>query len=117
MAHCGAHADAGRDSEGDRQGCTRIVCDSLQPLEAASDDVAKRGLTTTVTYQTKNGGYTREIPNPNCLLEVRYFQAMMKAATKFGLNPLDRERITVSPFEDDDNNDGEDYSADDITFN
>ena len=92
-------------------------CSLFSKWLMAAEDVAKHGLTVMVEYKTKNGQYSRPVPNPNILTETRYFGAMLKAASKLGLSPIDRERVTVSPWpEDDDENTEEDYSADDITF-
>jgi P27 family predicted phage terminase small subunit len=62
----------------------------------AALDVDTIGQTIVVTSSTRTGKTEKPAPNPSCRLEVIYQSAMMKAATKLGLNPLDRPRVEVS---------------------
>ena len=66
---------------------------------AAAADVEERGQVIVVTSQTRTGRTERPAPNPAVRNEVIYQSAMMKAAVKFGLNPLDRPRVEASPFD------------------
>ena len=71
------------------------------------------GQTLTVTSTTRTGRTEKPIANPAVRNEVIYQAAMMKAAIKFGLNPLDRPRVeTSSPFDVPESA----YDADDAEF-
>ena len=65
----------------------------------AALDVEKNGQVITVTSTTRTGRTERPVANPSVRNEVIYQAAMMRAAVKFGLNPLDRPRVEASPFE------------------
>jgi len=65
----------------------------------AAADVEKNGLTVTVTSQTRTGITTKPVINPSVRSEILYQSAMMRAAVKFGLNPLDRPRLEASPID------------------
>lgn len=67
----------------------------------AAADVEKNGQTITVTSTTRTGMTQKPVTNPAVRNEVVYQSAMMKAAVKFGLNPLDRPRVEASPFDED----------------
>jgi P27 family predicted phage terminase small subunit len=68
--------------------------------EAASD-VEKNGQTIIVISQTRTGKTEKPVTNPAVRNEVTYASAMMRAAAKFGLNPLDRPRVESPPGPDD----------------
>jgi len=68
----------------------------------AADDVSTNGQTLTVISTTRTGRTEKPITNPAVRNEVVYQAAMMRAAVKFGLNPLDRPRLETSPFDKDD---------------
>lgn len=63
----------------------------------AAADVEKNGQTILVTSTTRTGKTEKPVVNPSCRAELLYQAAMMKAAVKFGLNPLDRPRIEAEP--------------------
>lgn len=63
----------------------------------AAADVEKNGQTITVTSTTRTGMTQKPVVNPSVRAELLYQTAMMKAAVKFGLNPLDRSRIEAEP--------------------
>jgi len=62
---------------------------------AATLDVETNGQILQVLSTTRTGKTEKPIANPACRNEVVYQAAMMRAATKFGLSPLDRPRIEV----------------------
>jgi P27 family predicted phage terminase small subunit len=64
---------------------------------AATLDVETNGQIITITSTTRTGRTEKPAANPACRNEVVYQAAMMRAAVKFGLNPLDRPRIEVPP--------------------
>jgi len=66
---------------------------------SAAEDVERNGLTIIVTSTTRTGMTQKPIINPSVRSEILYQAAMMKAAVKFGLNPLDRPRVETSPLE------------------
>jgi P27 family predicted phage terminase small subunit len=68
----------------------------------AALDVDTNGQTIMVTSSTRTGSCTKPVANPSCRLEIIYQAAAMRAAVKFGLNPLDRPRVE-SPEADDEN--------------
>jgi P27 family predicted phage terminase small subunit len=69
----------------------------------ATADVEKNGQTITVTSTTRTGMTQKPVINPSVRAEIIYQQAMMKAAVKFGLNPLDRPRVSsANPSDEDD---------------
>jgi P27 family predicted phage terminase small subunit len=72
---------------------------------AAALDVETNGQTIMVTSSTRTGSCTKPVSNPSVRHEVLYQAAMMKAAVKLGLNPLDRPRIEVTEDADDDSRD------------
>ena len=59
----------------------------------AALDVETNGQTLTVTSTTRTGKTEKPIVNPAVRNEILYQAAMMRAAVKFGLNPLDRPRV------------------------
>jgi P27 family predicted phage terminase small subunit len=59
----------------------------------AAADVEEKGQTIVITSSTRTGLTQKPVSNPSCRLEVVYQSAMMKAAVKLGLNPLDRPRV------------------------
>lgn len=65
----------------------------------AAADVEQNGQTIIVTSQTRTGKTEKPITNPAVRNEVTYQAAMLRAAVKFGLNPLDRPRLEVPPDE------------------
>lgn len=79
----------------------------------AALDVENNGQTLTVTSTTRTGMTQKPITNPAVRNELLYQAGMMKTAIKFGLNPLDRPRVEVSPFEDEDDVPTEDDGDDD----
>jgi P27 family predicted phage terminase small subunit len=66
---------------------------------SATADVEKNGLTITVTSTTRTGITQKPTMNPSVRSEILYQSAMMRAAVKFGLNPLDRPRVEASPID------------------
>ena len=62
----------------------------------AAQAVQDQGLTITVTSTTRTGTTQKPVVNPAVRAELLYQAAMMKAAVKFGLNPLDRPRVEVT---------------------
>lgn len=60
---------------------------------AAALDVETNGQTITVTSTTRTGLTQKLVSNPAVRNEILYQAAMMRAAVKFGLNPLDRPRV------------------------
>ena len=72
---------------------------------AAVQDVEDKGQIITITSTTRTGMTQKPVINPSVRAEIIYQQAMMKAAVKFGLNPLDRPRVEVSPFDKESSND------------
>ncbi|HEY2472474.1 MAG TPA: phage terminase small subunit P27 family [Terracidiphilus sp.] len=78
----------------------------------AALDVETYGQTLTVTSTTRTGMTQKPIANPAVRNEIMYAQAAMRAAVKFGLNPLDRPRVEASPFEKEENGNG--TQSDDI---
>jgi len=67
----------------------------------AALDVETNGQTLMVTSTTRTGKTERPIVNPAVRNEIIYQSAMMKAAVKFGLNPLDRPRVEAPDADDD----------------
>jgi len=67
----------------------------------AALDVETNGQTLTVTSTTRTGKTEKPIVNPAVRNEIVYQSAMMKAAVKFGLNPLDRPRVEAPDADDD----------------
>jgi P27 family predicted phage terminase small subunit len=67
----------------------------------AAQHVEDEGQVVTITSTTRTGRTDKPVQNPWVRCEQTYAAAMMKAAVKFGLNPLDRPRVEVSPFEAD----------------
>ena len=65
----------------------------------AAEHVENEGQVITITSTTRTGRTDKPVPNPWTRLEQSYSAALMKAGTKFGINPLDRPRVEVSPFE------------------
>jgi len=65
----------------------------------AAADVEEKGQIITVTSTTRTGMTQKPVINPSVRAEVIYQAAMMKAAVKFGLNPLDRPRVEASPID------------------
>ena len=68
----------------------------------ATADVERNDQVITVISQTRTGKTERPTANPSVRNEILYQAAMMRAAVKFGLSPLDRPRVEASPFEHDD---------------
>ena len=66
----------------------------------AALDVEKNGQTIIVTSTTRTGRTDKPVVNPAVRNEVVYAAAMLKAATKLGLNPLDRPRVDAAPAPD-----------------
>jgi P27 family predicted phage terminase small subunit len=79
----------------------------------AALDVETNGQTLTVTSTTRTGKTEKPIVNPAVRNEILYQAAMMRAAVKFGLNPLDRPRVEAPEAEDDDGRDPFDKFLDD----
>lgn len=79
---------------------------------SAAADVDQRGQIITVTSTTRTGRTEKPVANPSVRNEILYQSAMMKAAVKFGLNPLDRPRVEASPFDVPESA----YDADDAEF-
>lgn len=67
----------------------------------ASVAVDTLGQTILVTSTTRTGKTEKPVTNPAVRNEIVYQAAMMKAAVKLGLNPLDRSRIETPEAEDD----------------
>lgn len=67
----------------------------------AAQRVQDEGQIITVTSTTRTGRTDKPVVNPWVRCEQTYSAAMVKAAVKFGLSPLDRPRVEVSPFEAD----------------
>jgi len=65
----------------------------------AAAEVEEKGQIITVTSTTRTGMTQKPVINPSVRAEVIYQAAMMKAAVKFGLNPLDRPRVEASPID------------------
>jgi P27 family predicted phage terminase small subunit len=79
----------------------------------AALNVEQNGQVITVTSQTRTGKTEKPIVNPACRNEVIYQAAMMRAAVKFGLNPLDRPRVEASAFDKDgDRSNGDPFDFD-----
>ena len=66
--------------------------------EAASK-VDELGQVIEVVSTTRTGKTVKPVLNAWVRSEVLFQSQMMKAAVKFGLNPLDRPRVEASPFE------------------
>jgi P27 family predicted phage terminase small subunit len=71
-----------------------------QRWREAALDVETNGQTLTVTSTTRTGKTEKPIVNPAVKNEILYQAAMMRAAVKFGLNPLDRPRVEAPEAED-----------------
>lgn len=67
----------------------------------AALDVETNGQTLTVVSTTRTGKSEKPIVNPAVRNEILYQAAMMRAAVKFGLNPLDRPRVETPEADDD----------------
>lgn len=78
----------------------------------AAQSVEEHGQVVTVTSVTRTGKTERPAINPSVRAEIVYQAAMMKAAVKFGLNPLDRPRVEASPFEKEETDDSTSLDAD-----
>lgn len=62
----------------------------------AAADVEKNGQFILITSQTRTGKTQRPASNPAVRNELLYQAQMLRAAVKFGLNPLDSRRIEVN---------------------
>src|ERR1039457_7031241 len=71
----------------------------------AALDVETNGQTLTVTSTTRTGKTEKPFVNPAVRNEILYQAAMMRAAVKFGLNPLDRPRVEAPDAEEDNGKD------------
>jgi P27 family predicted phage terminase small subunit len=78
----------------------------------AAGRVDTEGQIVTVTSQTRTGKTQKPIVNPSTRNEVLYQAAMMRAAVKFGLNPLDRPRVEAPEKPVADGNGGPDHDFD-----
>lgn len=63
----------------------------------AALDVDTNGQTVVVTSTTRTGRTEKPVTNPAVRNEILYQASMMRAAVKFGLNPLDRPRVEAAP--------------------
>ena len=66
----------------------------------AALDVETNGQTLTVVSTTRTGKTEKPIVNPAVRNEILYQASMMRAAVKFGLNPLDRPRVEAPEADD-----------------
>jgi P27 family predicted phage terminase small subunit len=80
-------------------------CVLFSRFREAALDVSTNGQTLTVTSTTRTGRTERTVANPAVRNEIVYQAAMMRAAVKFGLNPLDRPRVEAPEAEGDDGRD------------
>jgi P27 family predicted phage terminase small subunit len=70
----------------------------------AALNVEQKGQILTITSTTRTGKTQKPIANPAVRNEILYQAAMMRAAVKFGLNPLDRPRIEAPEAENENQN-------------
>jgi P27 family predicted phage terminase small subunit len=80
-------------------------CEMFANWRASQDDIAKNGLVITVSSQTRTGRTDKPVPNPAVTNAIRFNRAMAAIAVKFGLTPLDRQRIDV-PKEEEEESEG-----------
>jgi P27 family predicted phage terminase small subunit len=76
-------------------------CQMFAHYRASEDDIAKNGLVIIVTSQTRTGSTSKPVQNPAVRNSIQFHRAMVGTAVKFGINPLDRPRITVPPNDSD----------------
>lgn len=77
-------------------------CILYSRFREAAADVEARGQIITVTSTTRTGKTEKPIANPSCRTEILYQAAMLKAAVKYGLPPIDRQRLPAAPDDEDD---------------
>lgn len=77
----------------------------------ASLAVDTLGQTILMTSTTRTGKTEKPIANPAVRNEILYQAAMMRAAVKFGLNPLDRPRVEA-PEADEETSNGDPFDFD-----
>lgn len=77
----------------------------------AALNVEQNGQIVTVSSTTRTGRTDKPIANPAVRNEIIYQAAMMRAAVKFGLNPLDRPRVEV-PEAEEENSNGDPFDFD-----
>lgn len=78
----------------------------------AALNVEQKGQILTVTSTTRTGKTQKPIANPAVRNEILYQAAMMRAAVKFGLNPLDRPRVEAPELNDKDNGNRDPFDFD-----
>lgn len=91
-------------------------CEAVAGYKESISDIAQRGRILSYTATTRNGSVTKRYANPACEDARRCFVQMRDGAARFGLSPLDRERIegvTIEspPDSGDDDNDAALFAA------
>lgn len=77
-------------------------CEAVANWRTAQDDINRHGLILSYTATTRNGSVSKRYRNPASDALTRAFVQMRDGGAKFGLSPLDRERIEGLPAEEND---------------
>jgi P27 family predicted phage terminase small subunit len=72
-------------------------CQFFSHWIASEADLARNGLVINVSSQTRTGSTVKPVQNPALRNSVAAHRQMLQVSSKFGISPIDRDKVNVSP--------------------